>query len=372
VVRKLFTILGIACVSFALISWGGTGHYKINYNASLSFNSEMTEFSSWVSYLAEHASDADSRKYSSDPYYDPNEAIKHYIDIDNYADFINSGLIEQNYTAAVAKYGQLTINSNGTLPWATETAYNNLKNSLAQHDWESAKQYAADLGHYVADGHMPLHITKNYDGALTGNYGIHSRYESTMINSYNSLITYTGSSVNVIANVNQYIFSYIYANNKYVDSVITADNYAKALAGGSTSSTIYNQALWTKTQGFTVKLFKNASNALAELMYTAWVQTQYTSDQQNPFGRFTEILEQNSPNPFATHTSIKFNLSENSEVVIQVKDVLGNNVTTLFSGLKPAGNYSIDWNPKNQHEGIYFVVLDTKKQHQVKKMLLVR
>jgi hypothetical protein len=40
---------------------------------------------------------------------------------------------------------------------------------------------AADIGHYVADMHQPLHLTRNYNGQLTGNYGIHARYEGQMI-----------------------------------------------------------------------------------------------------------------------------------------------------------------------------------------------
>jgi hypothetical protein len=334
----------------------------------------MSEFNAWITYLADHASDADYRKYSTDPNYDPNESIRHYIDIDNYADFNSTSKIEQNYSAAVVKYGLLFINSDGTLPWATEVAFDSLRNSMERYDWAKAKQFAADLGHYVADGHMPLHITRNYDGQYTGNSGIHSRYESTMINAYSSQITYTGESISQIADVNQYIFDYIYANYKYKDSVLLADTYAKTF--GNIGTTEYNAALWNKTKGYTTTLFKNGSHALSELIYTAWVQAgkpSLTSTAiQTPDIQLSEALEQNSPNPFSNHTSIKYNLTENSDVSLQVKDMLGNSVTTLFKGFKAAGSYSADWYPQNQHEGIYFIVLDTKKLHKVKKMMLVK
>jgi hypothetical protein len=361
VIKQFFTSIAIVGVSLVLISWGGTGHRIINNKASLSFNSEMADFSSWVTFLTDHASDADSRKGS-----DPTEGPKHYIDIDNYPSFISNGTIDQVNVGST---------SNGILPWATETAFNNLKNSFIAHDWANAKQYAADLGHYVADGHMPLHITKNFDGSYTGNSGVHSRYESNMIGDNSSLLIYTGDNISTITNVNQYIFDYIYSNYKYVDSVIIADTDSKILAGGTTSSTVYKQALWNKTKGFTIKMFKNGSHALTELIYTAWVQAGKpsisTSDEQNPNIQFTEVLQQNSPNPFTISTQIRYNLNENSDVTLQVKDVLGNNVVLLYQGFKTAGSYSIDWYPQNRTEGIYFIVLDTNKLHLVKKMLLV-
>ena len=76
--KQLIRITGIIILSFVLISWGGTGHYKINYATSLSFNQEMSQFYSWTNTLASHASDADSRKS-----WDSSESPKHYIDIDN-------------------------------------------------------------------------------------------------------------------------------------------------------------------------------------------------------------------------------------------------------------------------------------------------
>lgn len=359
-----------------LIGWGGTGHSKISQYASLSYNSEMDDFNAWNYYLTSHASDADIRKKT-----DNTEGPKHYIDIDNYPEFVSNGSIPQNIVAAVSIHGKYFVFDNGILPWATQAAFDSLRNSMKRYDWTKAKQFAADLGHYVADGHMPLHITDNYDGYNTGNDGIHYRYESAMVNSYSSLISYTGTSAQTISDVNQYIFDYIYKNNSYVDSILDADTYAVSMAGGirndaTYNSTTYKQALWDQTRKLTIKLFKNGSHALAELIYTAWVQagkpSLTSSDIDTPLAQFTESLEQNWPNPFSTQTTIKYNLSENSVVSLQIKDVLGNNVATLYKGYKPAGSYSIDWYPQNQHEGLYFIVLDTKKIHSVKKMMLTK
>ena len=264
-IKKIYPIVSLFVLCFFLVSWGGVGHRTISSKAYLSFPSSMVGFNAWATPLTDHASDADTRKSS-----DPNESPKHFLDIENYAEFVSTGRIALTYDSVVTKHGASWVINNGTLPWATLDTYNLLVDDFKKLNWSKAVLDAADLGHYVGDGHQPLHISANYDGQKTGQKGIHSRYESDLVADYLSDISnYTGSSVQVVTNVNSYIFAYIYKNHKYLDSVLIADTYATSTAGDNTSSTYY-AALWSKTQ-FTTTLFKNASHALAELIYTAWV-----------------------------------------------------------------------------------------------------
>lgn len=357
-------------MALILSSWGYTGHYKINSAASLSFNEEMSQFNSWTDILADHASDADARKS-----WDPSESKKHYIDIDNYSEYISDGFISQTFSEVIAEHGSSFVYGNGILPWATIAAYDSLKNCFARRDWDKAVLFASDLGHYVGDGHMPLHITRNYDGQYTDNDGIHSRYESTMINSYISQINYTGENIEVISNVNQYVFNYIYSNCKYVESIIAADNYAKSVSS-NTTSTQYKTALWNQCKDFTIILFKNASHALTELIYTAWVEagspSMTATGFENTLVESSVILEQNFPNPFSNATTIRFRLKENSKVLLQIKDASGKPVSTIINEPKTQGDYSIVFNSEKLSNGIYYLVLDTEKEHLVKEMLQVR
>ena len=145
------------------MSWGYNGHYKINQSAPLSFNAEMEQFMAWAVTLSQHASDADYRKDE-----DPSDGPKHYIDIDNYSEFIATGRIPQTYDSVMALHGYGFVIAQGILPWATLTTYDSLVAAFTRFDWEKAVLLASDLGHYVADGHNPLHITRNYDGDFTG------------------------------------------------------------------------------------------------------------------------------------------------------------------------------------------------------------
>lgn len=365
--KYFFSSFLLLSLTVLLVSWGATGHSKISESSALSYNQQMQDFLSWVSFLTEHASDADYRKDS-----DPTEGPKHYIDIDNYAIFNSTGHIPQTYDSIIALYGSTFVIDNGILPWATERTFDSLRNCMARLDFAKAQIFAADLGHYVADGHMPLHITKNYNGQYTGNTGIHSRYESTMINGHISEITYSGYDAVEISNVNQYIFNYLYTNYTFCDSVLMADNYAKTFST-NTSSSAYKNALWDKSKSFTIPLFARASHALADLIYTAWVQAGsppiIPTAIQSPVSISNAVLEQNIPNPFFSSTEIRFTLRENSFVLLQVRDMSGQLVSTLMSDSLIAGSHSCEWKPIDMPAGIYFIVLNTGKFIEVKKVV---
>ena len=369
--KRIFSGFFLLFIAIILISWGSNGHSKISNNASLSFFQQMAQFNSWTSYLVAHASDADDRKAT-----DPTESPKHYIDIDMYADFNTSHHILQTWDSIVAQNGAIWVNENGILPWTTLATYDSLKNAFLHYNWTKAMFFAADLGHYVADGYMPLHITKNYDGQNSGNSGIHSRYESTMISGFETQITYTGDTVKLIPNVNHYVFNYLYTNYTYIDSVLAADDYAYGLSTNYYSTT-YKNALWSKSQKFTKLLFKNASHALAELIYNAWVEagspTLGTSSISTNPSSGNYFLEQNSPNPFQTSTQINFTLDANSpDVSLKIMDFHGKIVSILLQGTKAAGTYTIEWTPKDLPSGIYFCELANGNTIQVKKMVYLR
>jgi len=370
--KKISLIFGGVIIVILASSWGWVGHYNISYRASLSFNSEMSAFSAWVQTLADSASVPDTRKSA-----DATEAPKHYIDIDDYVEFNQNGFISQDLATVISLHGSANVYDWGILPWATITTFDSLRNCFQRHDFNKALFFACDLGHYVGDGHMPMHITKNYDGYDTGNNGIHSRYESTMIGANISQITYTGESISAISDVPGYIFSYIYENHRYVDSVLIADNAAKAINSSYTSAA-YKAELWNRTKNFTVLLFKNASHALAELIYTAWVQAgkpDITSTVAINTPRIQDgvLLSKNSPNPFSDQTTISYSLPHHFDtVMITVTDISGNTVATLCNQAKEAGDYQVVLNSADLNQGIYMVVLKADDVKIIRKMILLK
>ena len=65
-------------------------------------------------------------------------------------------------------------------------------------------------------------------------------------------------------------------------------------------------------------------------------------------------LLQNYPNPFNPSTTISFYVPIESNVIIKIYSLLGDNVATLIDGIQNVGTYSISWNASQQPSGVYF------------------
>jgi hypothetical protein len=83
-------------------------------------------------------------------------------------------------------------------------------------------------------------------------------------------------------------------------------------------------------------------------------------------------LEQNYPNPFNPTTNIKYSISQTSNVVIKVFDIIGNEIETLVNEEKQTGTYEITWYPENLPSGVYFYQLKAGDFVEKKKMVLMK
>lgn len=88
-------------------------------------------------------------------------------------------------------------------------------------------------------------------------------------------------------------------------------------------------------------------------------------------------LYQNYPNPFNPYTQIKFSLAEKCNVEINIYDIRGKLVRTLFKGELEAGYHNLEWDSTNNlgykvSSGVYFYQLKSEKYNVVKKMILLR
>jgi hypothetical protein len=82
-------------------------------------------------------------------------------------------------------------------------------------------------------------------------------------------------------------------------------------------------------------------------------------------------LEPTYPNPFRTVTVIPFRLAESAPVVLEVLNLLGQRITTLFEGTLPAGFYEVRWEAAHQPAGLYLVRLRVGA-HQKTRMVMVQ
>ena len=125
-----------------------------------------------IDFLSEHAVDPDKRRYAV-----KEEGARHYIDIDHYGIYPFNDL-PRNWDSAVAKFSIETIQQNGIVPWWLQTMAYRLTEAFKQKNASRILKLSAEIGHYLADAHVPLHASSNHNGQLTGQRGIHGFWES--------------------------------------------------------------------------------------------------------------------------------------------------------------------------------------------------
>ncbi len=83
-------------------------------------------------------------------------------------------------------------------------------------------------------------------------------------------------------------------------------------------------------------------------------------------------LENAYPNPFNPKTIIRYQIPEDDFVTLKIYDILGKEVCSLVNEQKVAGFYKVEFNASNLPSGIYIYSLQTSKNYQAKKMMLLK
>ena len=88
-------------------------------------------------------------------------------------------------------------------------------------------------------------------------------------------------------------------------------------------------------------------------------------------------LSQNYPNPFNPTTTIEFSIPQDGMINLEVFNVLGQKIKTLYSGHQSAGNHSVNWDATNAagesvSTGVYIYTLSGANSHVTQKMVLIK
>jgi len=78
------------------------------------------------------------------------------------------------------------------------------------------------------------------------------------------------------------------------------------------------------------------------------------------------------PNPISTYTTIEYIVNNQSSVVIEIYDLLGNKVASVFEGKQSAGTYKAVFQPNSISNGVYFCKVAVNNQIAVKKMIIAK
>lgn len=218
----LATVLWVGLPAAFSWGWGDEVHKLINGHATDLTHPPLGDFlRQHRDRIVELSTDADDRKES-----DPDEDSRHYIDFEYYGGAPHSSIPYHRGEAEVL-YNYDNMAQWGTLPWRIIDVTWALRDAMADADWEQVIILAADLGHYVADAHQPLHTTANYDGQLTGNEGIHSMFEMHMVDKYRDHYRHPTPPLPVIESLPDSVFAWLFESYCDVESILAADSRAR-------------------------------------------------------------------------------------------------------------------------------------------------
>lgn len=224
-------LLSIACfvVLVVLTSWGFLAHKTLQQVSIYYLPNELgAYFYENQDYLVKHSVRPDLRRNE-----DKTEDPKHYLDMDASLfgkDYLNS--IPHEYSKAVAKYTLDSLKEQGFVPWEVNNVYGKLVKAFKEEKRDSVLFYAADLGHYIADAHVPLHTTINHDGQLTGQKGMHVLWESLVPeNDIATYQLYDVQGVQYIKNPQDFIFEVLKESHAMLPEMFKVEKEVTAQIG---------------------------------------------------------------------------------------------------------------------------------------------
>jgi len=181
--------------------------------------------------------------------------------------------LPHEYGAAVEKFGMAALKRDGLLPWRLAEEFGNLRRAF-----EALKQsataapdvilFAPVMGHYIQDAHQPLHATNNYDGQLTGNTGVHARFERDLIERFQSRLVLKPAPPRAVASPREAGFDALLSSYRLVDAVLKADN--EASGGRNTYDDAYYDKFFTRAKAVLEERLAGAITATAGLIVGAW------------------------------------------------------------------------------------------------------
>ena len=264
----------------SVMPWGFYAHKLANRYAVFTLPEQLIGFyKKHIDYLAEHSVDADKRRYAI-----KEEAPRHYIDIDYYGDD-PFDIVPKQWDDAVNKFTVDTLFAYGILPWHIEIIYNRLVRAFENRDVNYILRYSADLGHYIADAHVPLHTTINYDGQLTNQKGIHAFWESRLPELFAQDYDYLVGTAEYRPSVLDVAWKTIEGSYNCLDSVLGFEKniskdypkdmqYSYERRGQKTikqKSAGFSQAYHLMLNGMVERRLQLSISMIGDLWYSAWV-----------------------------------------------------------------------------------------------------
>lgn len=268
----------ILCLAVSVSpGWGFFGHQSINRLAIYTLPPEMIGFyKRHLDYLVAASVNPDQRRYAV-----KEEAPRHYIDLDSHGDSVR---LPKYWSEAVKACGEDSLLKHGIVPWHIPRMVSNLQEAFFIQDPARILKYAAELGHYVADANVPLHTTRNHNGQLTNQHGIHGFWESRLPELFSSGYDFLVGKSAYVKDVQQRAWDAVYQAHAAVDSVLVEERrlglhegkikYNYESRGKQTVRVyglVYSRHYHERLNGMVERQMRASVKMTGDLWYTAWV-----------------------------------------------------------------------------------------------------
>ena len=269
--RNLTTLLlmvALLAVPQPAGAWGFEGHKFITAHVIPLLPPEIRPFfMKFRDVIVEHSIDPDLWRTAG---WDA-ESPRHFVDLDAYGPYPFKEL-PHDYDQAVQRYGRDFVEKNGLLPWRTQEMYAKLVEAFSQkapYSRENIKFFSSVVSHYVADAHVPFHAALNHDGQLTGQTGIHSRFEAELFDRYREQLTISPRPLVPVSSARDFTFAALTDSFALVQPVLDADK--AAVAGRDVYDDKYFELFFAKARPVLERRLSDSISAIASMITAAWV-----------------------------------------------------------------------------------------------------
>ncbi|MEO6949942.1 MAG: zinc dependent phospholipase C family protein [Ginsengibacter sp.] len=286
ILKTSIIFLLITCGFSLAFAWGSWGHKHISRAAIFALPDSMQRFYyNHIDFITESAVVPDLRKYMIN---DKAEGPRHYIDIEDFGKIPPGGL-PRTTKEAYTKYDSAFLFKTGYLPWYIQNMTAKLTEAFKKKNKSEILFASAELSHYVADAHMPLHTSSNHDGQKTGQKGIHALWESIIPPMFGDSYNFKVAPARYITDVPGETWKIINQSHSLVDTLLkiersvrntfTADNMYKKDEKGEVvkffNSPVFSNEYAAKFNqamgGMVEQQLRLSIQEVADFWYTAWV-----------------------------------------------------------------------------------------------------
>jgi hypothetical protein len=226
------------------------------------------------------------------------------IPLKNYQTFFNENILPQYYEElwqvqadSLAKvlglplacrsiYAKDQLSEHGILPYNLLQVQRRLTEAFYTRNVAAILRLSAEIGHYIGDAHVPLHTTKNYNGQLSDQVGIHAFWESRIPELFadKQYDNFVGVA-EYIADPQAQYWKIVLESNRLVDSVLLIEKRLKQTLASDeqfcfeerlgvtirTQCESFARAYQEAMRGMVEERWRASILAVSSAWYTAWV-----------------------------------------------------------------------------------------------------